>query len=77
MNTKPKWLQNNKRVIEFEPECDGISVVAAYGWAFEPSDDAGNALHTRVYRNTKEARSGLRRIAPCSCLRCTSLGTLA
>jgi hypothetical protein len=77
MNTKPKWLQSNKRVLEWEREPDGICVVTAYGWAFEPSEDAGSAMHVHIYSNAKEARAVLKYIQPCTCLRCTSHGKLA
>jgi hypothetical protein len=76
MNTKPKWLKN-KKVMEWEREPDGISVVTAYGWAFEPDEDHNSALHGHIYENSKEARAELKYIRPCPCLRCTSQGKLA
>lgn len=77
MNTKPKWLAKDKRIMEWEREPDGISVVTSYGFAFEPDEDSNNALHCHIYENSKEARAELKYIKPCPCLRCTSQGKLA
>lgn len=77
MNTKPKWLANNPRVLEWEREPDGICVVTGYGWAFEPDDDHNCAGHIHIYANSREARAELKWIRPCGCLRCTSLGKAA
>jgi hypothetical protein len=77
MNTKPKWLQSNKRVLEWEREPGGICVVAAYGYAFEPDPDHNCAEHMHFYPNSAEARLDLKLLRPCSCLRCTSKGKLA
>ncbi len=77
MNTKPKWLQNNNRVREWEREPDGICVVTNYGYAFLPDIDHNMAEHVHIYPTAAEARADLKEIAPCNCLRCTSLGKLA
>lgn len=77
MNTKPKWLEKDRRIIEWEREPDGISVVAHYGFAFEPDPDHTVAEHVGIFPTTKEARASLKRIRPCTCLRCTSRGKAA
>lgn len=74
MNTKPKWLAKDKRIMEWEREPDGICVVTAYGFAFDPSEDAGSACHIHIFENSRVARSELKYIKPCPCLRCTSHG---
>ena len=74
MNTKPKWLANDKRILEWEREPDGICVVTGYGFAFEPDDDHNAACHIHIYANSKEAHAEIKDIRPCKCLRCTSLG---
>jgi hypothetical protein len=72
MNTKPKWLAKNKKVLEWEREPDGICVVTEYGWAFEPGEhDAG---HIHIFENSKEARARLKTIRPCACPRCVLRG---
>jgi len=76
-NTKPKWLQNDKRLLEWEREPDGICVVTAYGYAFDPAEDAASAGHVHIFENSKIARAELKTIRPCPCLRCTSQGKLA
>lgn len=74
MNTKPNWLRNDKRVLEWEREADGICVVTAYGYAFEPSEDHNSAEHIHIFENSKVARAELKHIRPCNCLRCTMQG---
>jgi hypothetical protein len=71
---KPKWLENDKRVREWQREADGICVVTEYGYAFDPSEDHNSAGHIHIYENSKVARSELKYIQPCNCLRCTSMG---
>jgi hypothetical protein len=78
MNTKPKWLRNDKRVMEWEWETKNeLCVVTSYGYAFEPNNDHNMALHSHIYSTAKEARAELKDIKPCPCLRCKSLGKLA
>jgi hypothetical protein len=77
MNTKPKWLAKNKKILEWEREPDGICVVTGYGWAFDPDPDHNNAGHVHIYANSKEAREEIKWIKPCTCLRCTSQGKSA
>lgn len=77
MNTKPKWLQSNKKVREWEREPGGICVASSYGYAFFPDPDHHIAEHTHIYATAKEARADLKLLRPCSCLRCTSQGKLA
>ena len=74
MNTKPKWLAKDKRILEWEREPDGICVVTGYGYAFEPDDDLNVAEHIHIFSNSREARIELKNIRPCKCLRCTSQG---
>ena len=74
MNTKPKWLQKDRRVLEWEREPDGICVVTGYGFAFDPDPDHNSANHISIFSNSREARATLKYIRPCSCLRCTSHG---
>ncbi len=71
---KPKWLQKNRKVLEWEREPDGICVVTAYGWAFEPSEDQNSAGHIHIFENSRVAKAELKWIRPCPCLRCTSNG---
>ncbi|MET0710198.1 MAG: hypothetical protein ABWY82_25650 [Tardiphaga sp.] len=75
-NRKPNWLKN-KKVLEWEREPDGICVVTAYGWAFDPDQDHTQAGHVHIYPTAKQARDELKEIRPCICLRCTSHGKLA
>lgn len=77
MNTKPKWLQNDKRILNWEREPGGICVATGYGYAFDPDPDYACASHVHIYVTAKEARAELKDIRPCSCLRCTSQGRLA
>ncbi len=78
MNTKPKFLQRDKRVMEWEWESrTELSVVTAYGWAFDPDPDHNAASHMHIYSTAKEAKEELKDIRPCSCLRCTSKGKAA
>lgn len=71
---KPKWLANDKRILKWEREPDGVFVVTAYGFAFEPDVDLNAASHVHIYSTAKEARQELKYIKPCPCLRCTSRG---
>jgi len=64
----------DKRVLEWWREPDGLCVVTAYGWAFEPADDAASAGHFHIFDNQKEAMKRVREGGPCKCLRCTSEG---
>jgi hypothetical protein len=66
-----------KHIKEWSREPDGICVVTAYGYAFEPNPDHNCAGHIHIYPTAKEARAELKWIRPCSCLRCTSQGKLA
>lgn len=49
MHTKPKWLEKDKRILEWEQEPDGICVVTAYGYAFEPDPDHNAACHFHIF----------------------------
>lgn len=72
--TIPKRIARDKRILEWEREPDGICVVTAYGWAFDPSEDHASACHVHIYPTAREARSEIKHIRPCTCLRCTSKG---
>jgi hypothetical protein len=74
MNTKPKWLERDKRVMEWEREPDGICVVTSYGFAFEPDEDHNCAEHIHIFENSKIARAELKWIRPCKCERCLTEG---
>lgn len=74
---KPNWLKNDKRVKDWDREPDGICVVTEYGFAFDPDPDHRSAGHIHIYSSAREARSELKLIQPCTCLRCTSKGRLA
>ena len=67
----------HKRIKEWTREPDGICVVTAYGFAFEPDADHNSAGHIHIYATAKEAKAELKFIQPCACLRCTSKGTKA
>jgi hypothetical protein len=69
----------NDRVLEleYERQDDHWWMVTAYGWAIDPSEDSNSALHNRSFATKREALAYRRHIEPCSCLRCTSKGTLA
>jgi hypothetical protein len=77
MNTKPKSLANDKRILEWEREPDGICVVTGYGYAFEPDADHNSACHVHIYPTAQEARAEIKWIKPCTCLRCKSQGKKA
>ena len=53
---------------------DGFIVTTAYGWAFEPDDDADVAQHIKGFDKASEARAELKWIRPCRCLRCQLKG---
>lgn len=67
-------MMKDKRILESWREPDGLCIVTAYGWAFEPDDDAGSAGHFHIFDNQREALQRLRQGGPCKCLRCTSHG---
>ncbi len=67
----------DRRIKEWSREPDGICVVTAYGYAFDPDPDHNVAGHVHIYENAKEARREIKFIEPCTCLRCTSKGKLA
>lgn len=70
-------IMKDRRIKEWEREQDGICVVTAYGFAFDPDPDHTIAGHVHIYETAKEARAELKFIKPCKCLRCTSMGKSA
>ena len=64
----------DKRVLQAWREPDGLCVVTAYGWAFEPDGDHNSAGHFHIYDNQREAKAALKGGGPCHCLRCRSQG---
>lgn len=64
----------DKRILEAWREPDGLCVVTAYGYAFEPDSDHNSAGHFHIFDSQKEAKRRLAQGGPCACLRCTSQG---
>lgn len=67
----------HRKVLHWDDERNygnGYIITTAYGWAFEPSDDHNAACHVHGFDTAKDARTALKWVKPCKCLRCTTRG---